>query len=384
MPQLEREMASEKIIVLTGMRRVGKTTLIKLLYNQEIRRKLYLDLENPLNQSYFTPVDYDGIKSNLERTAVGTSKEMVVFLDEIQNVRHLPSIVKYLSDHYQYKFVLTGSASFYLKNLFSESLSGRKRVYELFPLTFEEFLNFKAPQISKPTLSTQVTPQLYQLLEKYISEYITYGGFPSVVTRLSHDEKLSELKDIFTSYFQKEVRLLSDFRKLTAVRSTMLLLMDRVGSKLDLSKISSELGVSRITVGEYLDFLEGTYFLARISPFSANADVRLRGQAKPYLCDNGFLAQKNAVQAGVLLENAVFNLLRHQGTTFYYQTKARAEIDFVLSGKDHLQSFEVKLHAHQTDVNHLKKLSDKLGIGEYFVISQKFSPLPGVVYPFQL
>ena len=138
---LEEELKSDKVIVLTGMRRVGKTTLVRYLYDRIAEhRKLFLDLENPLHQQLFSQVDYGAIKDTLNQLAEGRGERFVVVLDEIQSVKTIPSVVKYLADHYRVKFIVTGSASFYLKNLFSESLAGRKRIFELFPLDIAEFI----------------------------------------------------------------------------------------------------------------------------------------------------------------------------------------------------------------------------------------------------
>lgn len=385
LPILETYLVSDKIIVLTGMRRVGKTTLIRLLYDKvKNGRKLYLDLENPLNQSYFSEIDYEKIKNYLEQLAEGKGRQLVVFLDEIQNVKNLPSVVKYLYDHFRIKFVLTGSASFYLKNLFSESLAGRKRIFELYPLDFGEFLNYKAPNLKKPSYKERVSLPIFNLLEKYLIEYLTYGGFPSVVLKYSPQEKMAEIDDIFTSYFQKEVQLLSDFRKLEIMRSTIILLIQRAGSKIDVAKIASELGVSRITIQEYLDFLEGTYFIKRIKPFSLKPDASFRGQAKLYLCDSGFLTKMGKIPESVILENAVYNLLKNYGEVYFYQSKGGAEVDFLVKKDSQLSAFEVKTKAYQNDVNKLSRLSPKLGFKKFFVVSQKFSPLSKVIYPFQL
>lgn len=382
---LEKEIASDKIIVLTGMRRTGKTTLVRYLYESTDNcRKLFLDLENPLNQSYFSSLDYDAIKNILDRLAQGTAKNLLVVLDEIQNVRTLPSIVKYLYDHYRIKFVLTGSASFYLKHLFSESLAGRKRIFELFPLDFEEFLSYKAPGINKPTFHESISHPLFLLFEKYTSEYFTYGGFPSVVLKQTHEEKLTEIEDIFSSYYQKEVLLLSDFRKLDILKALIDLLFVRIGSKLDVTKIAAELGTSRITIQEYLDFLEATYFIKRIRPYSRNTDVTLRGQPKLYITDNGFLTMKGAIQNGALFENGVYNVLRPYGEMYYYQTKAGAEIDFIIKKSTDTMAFEIKSFARITDVSKLKKLAQKIDINNYFVMSQKFAESSRILFPFQL
>jgi len=385
LPLLQKELNSDEIIVLTGMRRTGKTTLVRCLYdNLKNCRKVYLDLENPLNQTYFSQVDYEKVKLHLEQLAHGKGKRLVVFLDEIQNIKNLPSIVKYLYDHFKIKFILTGSASFYLKNLFSESLAGRKRIFELYPLDFEEFLNYKAPNLKKPKLDEKITKAIFHLFEKYISEYLNYGGFPSVVLKKSHQEKIAELDDIFTSYYQKEILLLSDFRKTNVMKNTIILLSQRVGSKLDIAKIASELGVSRITIQEYLDFLEQTYFIKRIRPFSKKIDVALRGQQKPYLCDSGMLTKMGKVPDSTILENSILNMLKTYQEIYFYQSKGGAEIDFLVKKGKKMFAFEVKTKARQNDINKLKRTSQKLGIKECFIISQNFSPLSHAIYPFQL
>jgi len=135
---IEKYLESKEAIVITGMHRVGKTTLLNFFYEKiNSNNKVFFDLEDPLNQSIFRQESFDQIKGNLKRYGFDFSKKGYIFLDEIQSIKNLPSIVKYFYDHYQIKFFLTGSASFYLKNLFSESLACRKYLFELYPLDFE-------------------------------------------------------------------------------------------------------------------------------------------------------------------------------------------------------------------------------------------------------
>lgn len=384
---LERELQKfDNNIVITGMRRVGKTFVLKYLYdNLQGEKKIFLDLENPLNQSIFDEVDYDNIHSNLNLKAVGDGGKLYVFLDEIQNVKNIPSVVKYISDHNNVKFVMTGSASFYLKNLFTESLAGRKLIFEMFPLSFEEFLKFKMKNYKKPDLKTRTNLFEFRLFDKYWTQYQKYGGFPGVVLQSSEAEKLSRLNDVYSSYYQNEVLKLSDFRKIESLRKIMTLLINRSGNKLDITKISGELGITRVTVSEYLDFLEGTYFISRIKPFSKSNDVSLRGREKIYICDGGIVNLIGGVSTGAIFENTVFNLLKSKGEVFYFQSQSGNEIDFILKSKDKkLTAFEVKHHATGKDVVRLEKLSKTLGIKDFFVISQEYVGLDKVIHPYQL
>jgi len=112
-------------------------------------------LENPLHRKLFEEENYDNIWNNLANFGISREDKSYIFLDEIQNLPQVNSAIKYLYDHWPVKFFLTGSSSFYLKNLFSESLAGRKLVFELFPLTFREFLGFKEINKDFPTTFLQ-------------------------------------------------------------------------------------------------------------------------------------------------------------------------------------------------------------------------------------
>src|SRR3989344_4118978 len=135
---------SPLVTVLTGMRRTGKTTLVtQLLEDIPNRNSLYLDLQRPDNRELFHQKNYDGIYEAFVKRGLSKDQDMVVAIDEIQLAPDSPGVIKYLSDHKKIKFIVTGSSSYYLKNLFTESLAGRKKVFELFPLDFGEFLTFK-------------------------------------------------------------------------------------------------------------------------------------------------------------------------------------------------------------------------------------------------
>ena len=142
--ELKQLLEYDEIVVLTGMRRVGKTTLLKQLFKEvDSANKIFLDMENQIDRIVFDEKNYHNIINNLSAYGINSKQKAYVFIDEIQLAPEITSPLKYLYDHYNIKFVTTGSSSFYLKNLFSESLSGRKFVLELFPLDFEEFLWFK-------------------------------------------------------------------------------------------------------------------------------------------------------------------------------------------------------------------------------------------------
>ena len=380
--EIKKYLNTPEAIVLTGMRRTGKTTLLQFIYEKiDSENKIFLDFENPITRSYFEPENYEHIKGQLEILGIDFKKKSYIFLDEIQFVKKIPSIVKYLADHYQIKFFLTGSASFYMKNLFTESLAGRKFIFELFPLSFREFLTFKEVPLKIPKSKNDVSHAIFNTVSPLYEEYMFFGGFPGVVLKSNSDEKRKTLEDIFSSFFQLEVLQLGDFRKNEVIRNLMLLLMQRTGSQLDIQKLSSELGVSRQTLNDYIAFLESTYFIKTIRPFSMGRDSEIRKIPKVYICDTGLANCFAKLNAGALFENSVFQNLRLRGELNYYRKKTGVEIDFILNKEE---AYGVKTNPYPSDLKKLTSLSQALNIGEHKIISKNFSELGNIMYGFML
>ncbi|MFO7928052.1 MAG: ATP-binding protein [Candidatus Humimicrobiaceae bacterium] len=379
--QIKKYIDSPEAIVITGMRRVGKTCLLKYIYDRiESENKIFLDLENPLNKKYFEEVDYDKIKSNLELLGLNFEKRCYLFLDEIQLFKKLPSIVKYLADHYNIKFFLTGSASYYLKNLFSESLAGRKYIFELFPLSFPEFLRFKNYKINIPG-DKKISKSIHAKFSTYFDQYLQYGSFPEVVLKKTTEEKGKSLEDIFTSYYQLEVTRLGDFKKNSAIRDLILLLLERIGSKLDIKKISGEIGISRPTVSKYIAFLQDTYLIKTIKPYSKGKDIEIRKRPKIYFCDCGLAKHLATIGEGQLFENCIFQNLRLKGKINYYQRKSGTEIDFILNKSE---AYEVKISPTESHLSKLLKLSKEIGMDKSYIISKNYSTINNVKYGFSI
>lgn len=386
--ELEKQITSREIVVLTGMRRTGKTTLMRMLYDSiKSRNKVFLDLQNILDQKLFDEIDYNNILANLKPYGLNPGEKAYIFIDELQFKPEITGAIKYLYDHYNIKFFVTGSSSFYLRNLFPESLAGRKVTFELFPLYFEEFLTFNnisvdfSNSLSEKSISKNFIE--HQKLTKYYEEYLKYGGFPQVVLEKNVEQKLMILKDIFNSYFQIDIITLADFRKIDAFKKLIFILMERVGSKLDISKLASLIGVSRDTAYSYISLLEGTYFIYLVNPFTMNRDKEVSGTKKVYLCDNGIVNQFSQVTKDSLLENSVFLNLKKYGSVNYYQKRNGMEIDFIVNNKDRT-ALEVKSNAVENDLKKLKRLSEQLIIDNYYLVSQSFTKLENSFCAYQL
>jgi hypothetical protein len=378
-----RKWADKKtIIVVTGMRRTGKTSLLRMLFDEAPgKNKVFLDMENPVSQMVFREKDYDNIPANLKAYGIDIRETAYVFLDEIQAMPELVLAVKYLFDHYGVRFYLTGSSSYYMKNLFPESLAGRKTVFELFPLSFQEFLTFKGAKkeyhetfLEKDEGKNAVA---YEKTIKFFQEYLDYGGFPGVVLAESTEEKTALIDDIFRSYHQKDVKSLADFRETAKLQELIFLLLQRTGTKLDVTKLSSELGLTRQTVYSYLAFLEATYFISLVSPYTQNIDREISGTKKIFVCDTGILNRFARIDQGNILENAVYNNLRTKGDVHYYQKRTGIEIDFIL--KDAGCALEVKETGSIQDRKKLISMAEMLKLKENYVITKKYTGEKGFI-----
>jgi len=375
-------------LVITGMRQVGKTTIMKQLYENCQYPKLWFDFENPFDQMIFEKADYKVIYDFLVSEAKSKGERLFVFVDEIQNFPDITRIIKYFIDHYGVKFIVTGSSNYYLRNLFPESLSGRKFLFELPPLSFQEFLYFKEKK-EEVTSSTADFPnniseqsELNYLRYEYeYSEYLQYGGFPEVVTTADNVTKKLILTNILKSFFEKDIRLLSDLKDIRELRDLILLLVPRTGNMLDITKLASELSTSRVKVYDYLELLQGAFFIKLISKYSAKPGSRVAGGKKIYFSDTGILSVLGSVTEGQLFENCIANQLSAYGDLSFYNHRNTAEIDFILNGKT---AFEVKLKGDTNDLTKLKYLSEKLNLKEYFLISKNTGLKGKIVYPASL
>jgi len=380
---LDKYLDHKNALIITGMRQVGKTTLMKQMYDSVKGPKLWYDFENPLDMMHFENIDYDAIYEVLKSESGLTKERLFVFIDEIQNYPDITKIIKYHIDKYNVKYILTGSSNYYLKNLFPESLSGRKFLFILQPLSFNEYLFFndkKEKPVKDNTINFKSGYSLldYKKYEVDYSRYLEFGGFPEVVITSDIDSKRLILKNIFASFFEKDIKILSDMKDIRELRDLILMLVPRTGNILDVTKLSNELGVNRVKVYNYLELLQGVFFLKLIPKYSKSIDRTVAGGRKVYFSDTGLLNIIGKVNDGQLFENAIANQLSYYGELFYYNKRNITEIDFVINKEIAL---EVKLKSTLSDLNKLAKNANELGIKEHYLISRNFTDTDKTIFP---
>uniref|UniRef100_UPI003593060E ATP-binding protein n=1 Tax=Persicitalea sp. TaxID=3100273 RepID=UPI003593060E len=226
-PALLDHLAKKQITVLTGMRRTGKTTLLKALMERSpLAQKVYFDLERIDNREFFAEKNYENIVYALSQRGFDLEQPLLIAIDEIQMAPNLPSVVKYLYDTCGFKFILTGSSAYYLRNTFNESLAGRKKLFEIHPLTFGELLTFNGI-LFEPLADWQelrFVKSEYERLKAFYEMYVQFGGFPEVVLAESEADKKDLIGDILSSYINYDIAVLADIRKSTELYKLVRLL----------------------------------------------------------------------------------------------------------------------------------------------------------------
>ncbi len=369
---LTEHLQQKQVTVITGMRRVGKSTAVQYLLGQvKHNNKLYLDCERVEIRVLLNRPDYESIAEELQLKGLDFSKPCVIALDEIQLVENLPSFIKYIYDTYRVKFIVTGSSSYYMKNQFSESLAGRKRIFEMYPLSFKEFLHFKKAGIRQPEkYAWQLYNKAwYNRCKAWYEEYIQFGGFPEVVLEVKKTDKEEMLKDIINSYVELDVKLLSDFSASEELYKLVKLLAARAANKIDYSKLSSVAGINRQKMASYIQLLEYTYLVYLVKPFTRNIDKEISQQPKLYFADTGILNTLAGLQisGGQLFENCIATQLKPQGEIQYYQKKTGQEIDFIFNGT---MAVEVKETAIEQDKQVLLQRASAIGLRKQTLISR--------------
>lgn len=351
-----------QIVEITGLRRVGKTTLFFQLINYLIKQKNI----NPFRILYFTfdeeKPDLDILFKNFSlQTGIDYKKEKVfVFLDEIQKLADFQDKIKIYYDLYpQLKFFLSGSSSLFLKKKKQESLAGRIFSFVLPPLDFEEYLLFKEKEeiLKKPLL-------FWSEIEKEFETFL-YSQFIESIKL-----KLLERKEYFVSIMRKIV--FEDIPSVFPVENPELLwrlvkiIGQRPGILLNYQNLASDLGVSNKTISLYLYFLEEAFLVKKVYNFSPNLLTSERKLKKFYLASPSFSAALiDFPETGLLVENLVLSL---KDLRFFWRDAYQHEVDFVKTEKEILP----------IEIKYQKKVSPK-ELKNIFLFLKKFKLKKGIV-----
>ncbi len=352
--ELRTHLGKKEITLLVGARQVGKTTLL-----QELRRELQSDGHPTLFFNLDLEKDFAHFQSQeklLAKIALETGgKPTVIFIDEIQRKEDAGLFLKGLFDlGLPHKLVVTGSGSLELKEKIHESLAGRKRQFDMHPVTFREFADYRTNYNYTGRLMDWAFSEPAQI-NLMLMEHLNFGGYPRVVMEGQAREKRLLLQEIFQSYLEKDLAVLLGLEKTQAFSLLIRLLADRVGSTLNYSGLSIETALSQQTVKQYLWYAEKTFLISTLPPYFRNPGKELTKSPQVYFNDLGMrnsalgLAGRldTLPSMGLLFQNFVFQMVNEMAEQAFFplrfwRTKDQAEVDFVFDKTSDCLPVEVK------------------------------------------
>lgn len=364
--KIEKYLKSPEIIAIVGPRQSGKTTLLLRIYSKYRENSSYITFEDPEALGIFEQNYSDFLNLYVK------GKKML-FIDEFQYAKSGGKILKQIYDSHKIKIFVSGSSSAELTVKALKHLVGRIFTFELFPFDFEEFLRARNRDLCK-FYQERVRAKIDKLkslskldfdsmagekIRRYFEEYIIYGGYPRVVLASDLEEKKEILKNIYSTFFLREVKdylgLVDDYKLHKLLKALSL----QIGNLIEYKELSSTSEYSFTSLKKYLNFLEKTYVACLVRPFFRNKRKEIVKNPKIYFLDTGL---RNCVvkdfrrldlrpDSGSLLENIVFINLRKKGLDLkYWRNKKKREVDFIIEDTFPKIAMEIR-----TSINKCKK-----------------------------
>ncbi len=340
---LEGHLHSDQMTVLIGPRQVGKTYLMDTLKEKldtEGKKTIWLNLDNEEDKQKLTSQ-----ASFIAYIQLMVGKEKAwVFIDEVQRKENAGLFLKGIFDmHLPHKFIVSGSGSLELKAKIPESMAGRKQLFVIDPITFEEFVNFKTQYHYTERLADFFAVEEAKT-SRLLSEYMVFGGYPRVVLAETALLKQREMQEIYRSYVDRDIHDLLHIEKTDALTNLLKIIASQIGSLVNVAELSATLGIHEKTVKQYLWYLEQTFIIKKVTPYFRNTRKEITKAPIYYFVDIGLrnwllglfgLAEIPSALSGHVFENILFNMLRNRlelspMQIHFWRTRDQAEVDFVL------------------------------------------------------
>lgn len=325
-----------KIILLLGARQVGKTTLLNQVLDKVKTTARWFNADESDVLQAFT----NATTSSQLLQLIGKENKLVV-IDEAQQIPDIGKKLKLIYDtNPEIQLIATGSSSFELQNRMSEPLTGRKKTFYLFPISYRETTENSSVIEAKRLLDTR----------------LVYGLYPDVVNHPGKEKDI--LVEIANSYLYKDILQLENIRKPARIEKLLQALAFQVGSEVSYNELAQTIGnIDSETVEKYLDLLEKAYVIFKLPAFSRNLRNELKKGKKYYFYDNGIRnvlisnfsipdmrADKGALWENFLISERLKNnsYTKRYANTYFWRTHDRAEIDYIEEEDGMLNAFEFK------------------------------------------
>ncbi len=360
-----------RIIVLTGARQTGKTTLARRCFPNHA----YISIEDPILRSGY---------ANLTASQWNHLYPQAI-LDEVQKAPTLFESIKSVYDQFpDPRYILLGSSQLLLLDKVRESLAGRCQIIEMYPLTLPEHLTNSWEDPVKPSVFQDWimgTRSLEDLLPSFLlypdfaerqqafDFYLTFGGYPAITDKnLSPDERWNWLGNYVRTYLERDVRDLADFRNLEPFVLMQKLTAIQTGQLINFSQLGQEAGISAKTAQRFLSYLQISYQTLLLQPWFRNPGKRLVKSPKIHYLDPGVLntiLQKRGTGTGHEYESAIIaelykqvKIIKQPLSFYHLRSHDGREIDLLLEFETHYAAFEIKMsqHVSKTDARHFQDL----------------------------
>ena len=327
MPEHGKGLSGNHAVIISGIRRCGKSTLLNAIRRGFGRDGAYYFSFEDERLIDFNSNDFNML-GEIFMQLHGDRK--VFFLDEIQNVPGWEMFVRRQQDA-GYKFYLTGSNASLLSRELGTKLTGRNVRVELYPFSFREYLRFAGDEPADAKFA--VTKERAKLKSRF-SEWLKNGGMPEY---LKYKDQ-SMLKHAYEDIIYRDIAARYELKHVKALRELTLYFMSNIGGGFTYNSAAKFLGLGSMnTVKNYSDYLENSYLVFLVSRFSWSLKKQFSSEKKIYCVDNGLadsVAFKFSSNRGKYLENAVYMELRRRGEEiYYYKTENGLEVDFLTRGK---------------------------------------------------
>jgi len=337
--RINKKLFRGKALMITGPRQSGKTTLIQHLANNHKKTALMLDCDEPDIRQILS----NQTSSQLKKLIAGAA---LVLIDEAQRVRNIGITLKLITDQISnVQLIVTGSSSLELSNFINEPLTGRKFEFMLLPISTREMTTYTSALEERRLLENR----------------LVFGMYPDIITHAGDEQDI--LHNLADSYLYKDIFAFQDIRKPELIEKLLQLLALQLCSEVSFHELAGTLGVNSATVQRYIDLLEKTFVIFRLTSFSRNLRNELKKSRKIYFYDNGI---RNALiknfspialrtDAGALWENFIVSerkkCLINNGinaNTHFWRTQQQQEIDYIEEKNGKILAVEFKWNPKAT------------------------------------
>lgn len=361
--QLQKFISLSQIVALTGLRRVGKTTLLLKIVDDIIKKK-----ENAKNIIYFSFDEFGGVeirailKEYEELMEKDLQKEKyVLLLDEVQKLDNWENQVKSIYDLFRknIKIIISGSESLFIKRKSKETLAGRIFEFKVELLSFKEFLSFKGAEYKPLGLYTRELVTLF-------NEFTQTLGFPELVG-IRDKEVINKYvrEGLIEKIIYRDIPTLFRIKDVTILESLLHIFTEEPGQLIDFSSLAEELKISRQTVAIYLDYLEKAFLMRKLYNFSTNQRKRERKLKKfyPTLLSIDLLFKDDDVTKSKVFEWLLVNQLKGE---FFWRDPYKNEVDIVLP---HKKPVPIEIKYGKIDTKGLLTFMNHFHVDKGYIVS---------------